>query len=70
MMRHTLKKIGCTREETIVIGDRMDTDVVAGIDTLLVSGVTSRAEMDNFPYRPTYVFNGVGDIIESRSAAP
>ena len=75
MMRHALKKIGCTREETIVIGDRMDTDVVAGIeagiDTLLVlSGVTSRAEMDNFPYRPTYVFNGVGDIIESLSTAP
>lgn len=68
MMRHALKKIGCTREETLVIGDRMDTDVVAGIesgiDTLLVlSGVTSRAEMDSFPYRPTYVLSGVGAIV-------
>lgn len=68
MMRHALKKIGCTREETLVIGDRMDTDVVAGIesgiDTLLVlSGVTSREEMDTFPYRPTFVLAGVGDIV-------
>jgi NagD protein len=68
MMRHALKKIGCNREETMVIGDRMDTDVVAGIesgiDTLLVlSGVTSRAEMDRFPYRPTYVLNSVEEIV-------
>lgn len=75
MMRHALKKIGCTREETIVIGDRMDTDVVAGIeagiDTLLVlSGVTTSEEMERFPYRPTYVFDGVEEIIQSLSAAP
>lgn len=68
MMRHALKKIGCTREETLVIGDRMDTDVVAGIesgiDTLLVlSGVTSREEMDDFAYRPTFVLGGVGEIL-------
>jgi NagD protein len=69
MMRHALKKIGCTREETLVIGDRMDTDIVAGIesgiDTLLVlSGVTSREEMETFPYRPTFVLDGVGDVVK------
>jgi len=45
----------------------MDTDIIAGIeselDTVLVlSGVTSRAEIENFPYRPKFVLNGVGDI--------
>jgi len=74
MMRHALKQIGCSREETLVIGDRMDTDIVAGIeagiDTLLVlSGVTSRAEMDRFPYRPAFVLDGVGDIVGMPPAA-
>jgi NagD protein len=68
MMRHALKQIGCTREETLVIGDRMDTDIVAGIesgiDTLLVlSGVTDREEMETFPYRPGFVLGGVGEIV-------
>jgi len=74
MMRHALTQIGCSREETLVIGDRMDTDIVAGIeagiDTLLVlSGVTSRAEMDRFPYRPAFVLDGVGDIVGMPPAA-
>ncbi len=72
MMRIALKKLGVKREDTIVIGDRMDTDVRCGleseIDTLLVlSGITSRDEIDNFPYKPRYVLNGVIDII-SKSA--
>ena len=41
----------------------------AAIDTLLVlSGVTSRAEMDDFPYRPAFVLNGVGEIVETPPA--
>lgn len=68
MMRIALKKLGVSREEAIVVGDRMDTDIRAGleseIDTLLVlSGITSRNEIDNFPYRPHYVLNGVVDLI-------
>ena len=68
MMRHAKKRLGARSEETVIIGDRMDTDVIAGlesgIDTVLVlSGVTSEETMANFPYRPTYIFNGVGDII-------
>jgi NagD protein len=74
MMRHALKKIGCTPEETLVIGDRMDTDIVAGIeagiDTLLVlSGVTSLTEMNDFPYRPNFVLTGVGEIVETPPAS-
>ncbi|MEI6602275.1 MAG: HAD hydrolase-like protein, partial [Clostridia bacterium] len=69
MMRHARKRLGCTSEETAIIGDRMDTDIIAGIesgmDTILVlSGVTSEEMLINFPYRPSYIFNGVGDIID------
>jgi len=69
MMRIALKKLEVQREEAIVVGDRMDTDIRAGleseIDTLLVlSGITSRHEIDNFPYRPHYVLNGVIDLIQ------
>jgi len=56
------------REDAIVIGDRMDTDIRCGleseIDTLLVlSGITTREEIDNYPYRPQYVLNGVVDLV-------
>jgi NagD protein len=68
MMRIALRKLGVKREEAIVIGDRMDTDIRCGleseIDTLLVlSGITERKEIDNFPYRPQYVLNGVIDLV-------
>ena len=68
MMRIALKRLGVRREDAIVIGDRMDTDVRCGleseIDTLLVlSGITSKKEIDNFPYRPHYVLGGVIDLV-------
>ena len=69
MLRHGMKKLGCHSEEIAFIGDRMDTDIIAGIesnvDTVLVlSGVTSTEDIDKFPYRPKYVLSGVGDIIK------
>ena len=69
MMRHALKKLGCHRAEAAIIGDRMDTDIVAGmeseIDTVLVlSGVSTLDTIDKFPYRPKYVLNHVGEIAE------
>lgn len=69
MLRHGLKKINCHSEEIAFIGDRMDTDIIAGIesnvDTVLVlSGVTSMADIDKFPYRPKYILNGVGDLVK------
>jgi NagD protein len=68
MMRIALKKLGVKREEAIVIGDRMDTDIRCGleseIDTLLVlSGITERDDIDKFPYRPQFVLSGVVDLI-------
>ena len=69
MMRHALKHLGFDREDTAVIGDRMDTDIIAGInsdiDTVLVlSGVTSSEDLQQFAYFPRYILNGVGDIPE------
>jgi NagD protein len=70
MLRHGLRILGCHSEDIAFIGDRMDTDIIAGIesniDTVLVlSGVTKRTDIDKFPYRPKYVLDGVGDIARS-----
>jgi NagD protein len=50
----------------------MDTDIISGIesnvDTVLVlSGVTSREDIDKFPYRPKYILNGVGEIVKDKN---
>ncbi|MDD3276558.1 MAG: HAD-IIA family hydrolase [Kiritimatiellales bacterium] len=68
MMRNALKKLECRREETAIIGDRMDTDIIAGVEAeittvLVLSGVTKPEDIDRFAYRPDYILNGVGDII-------
>lgn len=68
MMRTGLQILNVHSSEAAMIGDRMDTDIVAGIesglDTVLVlSGVTTRESMTEFPYRPRLILNGVGDII-------
>ena len=68
MLRHGLNIINCHSNEIAFIGDRMDTDIIAGIesnvDTVLVlSGVTSMEDIDNFPYRPKYILNNVGEIL-------
>jgi NagD protein len=68
MMRNALKQLGCKREETAIVGDRMDTDILAGVEAeittvLVLSGVTKPEDLGRFAYRPEYVFNGVGDIV-------
>jgi NagD protein len=67
MMRTGLKMLGVRTSETAMVGDRMDTDIVAGIETgmdtvLVLSGVTDIKRMKSFPYRPQYILNGVGEI--------
>jgi NagD protein len=69
MMRIALRMLGLHREDSIIIGDRMDTDIRAGleseIDTVLVlSGITSFDTINHFPYRPHYVLNGVIDLVQ------
>lgn len=68
MMRIALKKIGVKREESIIIGDRMDTDIVAGIESeidtaLVLSGISNLDTLNSFAYHPTYVLNGIADLI-------
>ena len=69
MLRHGLNKLNCHSKDIAFIGDRMDTDIIAGIesnvDTVLVlSGVTAKEDIDLYPYRPKYVLNGVGEVIK------
>lgn len=73
MMRIALKKLGVRREETIIIGDRMDTDIVAGIEAeidtcLVLSGISSRKTINEFAYHPRYVLNGVNEIVKDYSS--
>lgn len=67
MMRTGLRLLGVHSEEAVMVGDRMDTDIVAGTETgldtvLVLSGVTCREDLKKFAYRPKYILNGVGEI--------
>jgi NagD protein len=72
MMREALRAIDAHSQSTVMIGDRMDTDVVAGMeagmDTILVlTGITSREEAELFPYRPSRIVDSIADLVESLS---
>lgn len=67
MMTIARKKLGTRSSETAMIGDRMDTDIVGGMEAgmktcLVLSGVTDQATLDRYPYKPDYVFENVGQI--------
>ena len=67
MMRTGLKLLGVHSHEAVMIGDRMDTDIVAGMETgldtvLVLSGCTKKEEVEQYSYRPKYILDGVGDI--------
>lgn len=67
MMRAALRRLGAHSETSVMIGDRMDTDIrsgtEAGMRTILVlSGVTRGDQVERFPYRPTLVYDSVADI--------
>jgi hypothetical protein len=71
MMRHGLKQLGARREDTAIIGDRMDTDIIAGIESeietvLVFSGVTQPDDLPSFAYRPSYQVAGVGQLVPYR----
>ncbi len=68
MMRSALRAMGAHSETTLMIGDRMDTDVVAGMEAglqtiLVLTGISSPASVRLFPYRPRLVINSVADLI-------
>lgn len=67
MMRAALRFVGAHSEETVMVGDRMDTDMVAGMESgletiLVLTGVTSESMVSSFPYRPQRIVASVADI--------
>jgi NagD protein len=69
MMRSALNALEAHSETTAMIGDRMDTDIVAGLEAgmetiLVLSGVTTREEAERFPYRPSRIIDSVADLID------
>jgi NagD protein len=67
MLRTALRAIDAHSEDTIMIGDRMDTDIVMGIESgletiLVLTGVTTREQAERFPYRPTRILGSVAEI--------
>jgi NagD protein len=69
MMRSALNALDAHSETTAMIGDRMDTDVIAGLEAgletiLVLTGVTSREEAERYPYRPSRIVESVADLVD------
>ncbi|WP_053690490.1 HAD-IIA family hydrolase [Streptomyces sp. WM6372] len=69
MMRTGLNAIGAHSESSAMIGDRMDTDVLAGLEAgmqtfLVLTGLTSAADTEKFPYRPTKTVDSIADLVD------
>jgi NagD protein len=69
MMRSALNALGAHSESTTMIGDRMDTDVVAGLEAgletiLVLSGVTTRRDTERYPYRASRIIDSVADLVD------
>jgi NagD protein len=67
MVRTALNYLGVHSEETIIVGDRMDTDIIGGVqngmDSILVlTGVTKSEQIERYSYIPTYVYDSVAEI--------
>jgi NagD protein len=67
MMRTALRTLNAHSEDSVMIGDRMDTDIAAGLESglrtiLVLTGVTAREKVDRFPYRPTWIRDSIADI--------
>ena len=70
MMRTGLRLLGCHSGEAVIVGDRMDTDIVAGTESgvstvLVLSGVSTMETLKTYAYQPTVVLNGVGEIVKA-----
>ncbi len=69
MMRSALNRIEAHSEHAVMIGDRMDTDVRSGMEAglrtvLVLTGSTRASDVDRFPYRPTWVKDGIADVVD------
>jgi NagD protein len=68
MFRSAMNKIGAHSENTAMIGDRMDTDIVAGIEAglhtiLVMTGISDEAEVRRYPFRPDEILSGVHELV-------
>jgi NagD protein len=73
MMRSALNAIEAHSEHTAMVGDRMDTDVVSGLEAglhtiLVLTGVTSREQAERYPYRPSRIIESVADLVDDLGA--
>jgi len=69
MFRSAMNRIEAHSESTVMVGDRMDTDVVAGIEAgletiLVLTGSTTRADIERYPFRPSRVLDSIADAVE------
>ncbi|WP_035793587.1 HAD-IIA family hydrolase [Kitasatospora mediocidica] len=69
MMRAGLNTIGAHSENSAMIGDRMDTDIISGMEAgmetfLVLTGLTRPGDVERFPYRPTRVVDSIADLID------
>jgi len=69
MMRSALNRIDAHSESTVMVGDRMDTDIVSGLEAglrtiLVLTGSTRPEAVERFPYRPTHIRDSVADIVD------
>ena len=69
MMRTGLRILGCHSEDAVIVGDRMDTDIIAGTESgtstvLVLSGVSTRETTKMYAYQPTIILDNVGDIVK------
>jgi len=67
MMRMALNHLGVHSENTVMVGDRMDTDIAAGVQSgmetiLVLTGVTRREDVARYPYQPTRIMASVAEI--------
>lgn len=68
MMRNALNRIDAHSETTVMVGDRMDTDIVSGLEAglrtiLVTTGSTRPDQVETFPYRPSQVVDSVADLV-------
>jgi NagD protein len=69
MMRSALNRIEAHSETAVMVGDRMDTDIVSGLEAglrsiLVLTGSTRREEVERFPYRPSRIVDSVADLVD------
>jgi NagD protein len=71
MMRAARKELGLATDETIMIGDTMETDILGGVamgyrTALVLTGSTRREDLSRYAYRPDFILNSIADLCDER----